>query len=150
MHNYCVYILKCADDSYYAGVTNDLERRILEHQSGINPDSYTHSRRPVEMVFHREFKYIDQAIAFEKQIKGWSRKKKEAIIAGNWDLLRPLAKCLNKTSHENYAKAVVSRPAAEDSQLPLVSLSGAEDTRASQLPLVSLSGAEDSPDTPTP
>ncbi|GHB55077.1 GIY-YIG nuclease family protein [Persicitalea jodogahamensis] len=110
MHRYFVYILKCADDSYYTGVTNDLDRRLIEHQSGHNPDSYTHSRRPVEIVFNREFKYIDQAIAFEKQVKGWSRKKKEAIIQDNWDLLHPLAECLNNTSHKKYGTGVSARP----------------------------------------
>jgi putative endonuclease len=95
---YTVYILKCADDSYYTGVTNALDRRLAEHNSGANPESYTSSRLPVELVFLYEFKYVNDAIAFEKQVKGWSRKKKEAIIGGNWEALRELAECMNKTT----------------------------------------------------
>ncbi|SKC15074.1 GIY-YIG nuclease family protein [Dyadobacter psychrophilus] len=80
--NLLVYILKCSDESYYTGVTNCLERRLAEHTSGRKETSYTYSRRPVELVFSRKFKYVNDAIAFEKQVKGWSRKKKEAIING--------------------------------------------------------------------
>jgi len=91
MNQYFVYILLCADNSYYTGVTNDMERRIDEHESGLNPESYTHERRPVKLVFCERFTEITQAIAFEKQIKGWTRKKKEAIINGNWELLPALS-----------------------------------------------------------
>lgn len=82
-----VYILKCADNSYYTGVTDDMERRLEEHQSGKNLSSYTSSKLPVELVFVQRFKDPNQAIAFEKQIKGWSRRKKEALINGDFDLL---------------------------------------------------------------
>ncbi len=82
-HNYFVYILRCADGSYYIGVTNDVDRRLAEHQGGLNLGSYTHQRRPVELVLVEWFQHIDQAIAREKQLKGWSRKKKEALIAGD-------------------------------------------------------------------
>lgn len=99
--HFYVYILKCADNSYYTGVTNNLELRIKQHNIGLNPSSYTYSRRPVELVFMNEFKYIDQAIAFEKQIKGWSRRKKEAIIQNEWGELKELASCKNETSHLN-------------------------------------------------
>ncbi|WP_407484398.1 GIY-YIG nuclease family protein [Elizabethkingia meningoseptica] len=92
MKTYYVYIVKCSDNSYYTGVTNDLDKRINEHNNGYNPESYTYLRRPVELVFHYEFNDINQAIAFEKQIKGWSRKKKEAIINDDWDLLPELSK----------------------------------------------------------
>ncbi|WP_336665037.1 GIY-YIG nuclease family protein [Elizabethkingia meningoseptica] len=92
MKTYYVYIVKCSDNSYYTGVTNDLDKRINEHNSGYNPESYTYLRRPVELVFHYESNDINQAIAFEKQIKGWSRKKKEAIINDDWDLLPELSK----------------------------------------------------------
>ena len=97
-HRYYVYILKCADGSYYTGVTNDIELRFKQHNSGVNQGSYTYSRRPVELVFLNEFKYIDQAIAFEKQVKGWSRKKKEAIIKKSWEELKVLSICRNETS----------------------------------------------------
>ena len=104
MESYSVYILKCSDDSYYTGVTNDIERRIFEHNSGENKGSYTHSRRPVMLVFHYQFNNINDAIAIEKQIKGWTRKKKEALMKEDWHGLKVLAKCLNDTHHKNLKK----------------------------------------------
>ena len=91
MKQYFVYILLCSDNSYYTGVTNNLERRIYEHANGIDPKSYTFKRRPVGLVFQESFNNIMQAIAFEKQIKGWRRAKKEAIINGDWHLLPELS-----------------------------------------------------------
>ena len=84
--------MKCSDNSYYTGVTNDLCRRINEHNGGINPTCYTYNRRPVHLVFSSEFIDVNLAILFEKQLKGWSRKKKEAITTGNWDFLPELSK----------------------------------------------------------
>ena len=104
MKSYYVYILKCSDNSYYTGVTNDMDRRLLEHEKGIAADSYTSTRRPVELVFAERFNDIWQAVAFEKQVKGWSRKKKEAIIKDNWDALPKLAQCNNDTNHANYER----------------------------------------------
>ena len=92
MKRYYVYILLCTDNTYYTGVTNDLETRFLYHQNGQNPNSYTYHRRPVEIVFYTQFDNINQAIAFEKQLKGWSRAKKEAVINGEWEKLPNLAK----------------------------------------------------------
>ena len=91
-----VYILECSDGSYYTGVTNNAEKRLVEHNTGIARDSYTSNRRPVKMVFCHLFNSPLQAIAFEKQLKGWSRKKKKAVIDGKWELLPELAK--NKTA----------------------------------------------------
>lgn len=88
-----VYILKCSDDSFYVGLTNDLELRLAQHSSGINSESYTASRLPIEIKYYSEFRYIDQAIAFEKKIKGWSRKKKQALIEENWDEIVKLSAC---------------------------------------------------------
>ena len=90
--HYHVYILQCSDGSYYTGVTNNIERRLIEHQSGENKGCYTYRRRPVKLVFNYVFNDVNQAIAFEKQVKGWSRIKKEAIINGNWELLPELSK----------------------------------------------------------
>ncbi|MCF2489848.1 GIY-YIG nuclease family protein [Dyadobacter sp. CY347] len=101
MKIYYVYILKCCDASYYTGVTNCLERRFAEHVNGRNEICYTFTRRPVELVFFREFRYVNDAIAFEKQVKGWSRKKKEAVIIRDWEGLRPLAECHNGTHSRN-------------------------------------------------
>lgn len=102
MKQYYVYIVKCSDNSYYTGVTSDLQNRILKHQSAEYPESYTHTRRPVELVFCREFNNIEDAISFEKQVKGWSRKKKEAIINDQWELLPQLSICQNKSHSKNY------------------------------------------------
>ena len=74
-----VYILKCSDDSYYTGSTIDLERRLFEHKNGIG-EIHTKTRLPVELVYFEEFARIDEAFYREKQIQGWSRKKKEALI----------------------------------------------------------------------
>ncbi len=86
-----VYILRCADGSYYTGHTANLEKRIAEHQSGEGSE-WTKRRRPVELVFAQEMPDRDSAFLAERQIKGWSRAKKEALIAEQWDLLRWLAK----------------------------------------------------------
>jgi putative endonuclease len=72
-----------------------------EHENGRNPQCYTFNRRPVQLVFQQDFHFVQQAIAFEKQVKGWSRKKKEALIAGEIDLLLILATCTNESHHSN-------------------------------------------------
>ncbi|UAY50663.1 GIY-YIG nuclease family protein [Ferruginibacter albus] len=77
---YCVYIVECIDGSYYTGVTNNIERRLWEHNNEENKLSYTYSRRPVVLKYCDRFVNIKEAIAWEKQIKGWSRKKKEALF----------------------------------------------------------------------
>lgn len=77
-----VYILHCADNSYYTGHTGNLERRIGEHQSGLS-DSCTSGRLPVELVFSQECSTRIEALSAERQIRGWSRKKKEAMIRGD-------------------------------------------------------------------
>ncbi len=74
-----VYILKCRDRSYYTGHTDDLEKRLSEHRSGI-VDCYTFKRRPVELVYFQEFGTRDESFDAERRIKGWSRKKKGALI----------------------------------------------------------------------
>lgn len=83
-HHYWVYILRCNDGSYYTGVTNSLERRLYEHNQGVDEKCYTYHKRPVEIVFTEYTNDINAAIEREKQIKGWSRKKKEALIKSNW------------------------------------------------------------------
>jgi len=87
-----VYILHCADGSYYVGSTNNLERRLAEHQSGYYKGSYTHARRPVELVWSADFATHDEAFQRERQIKGWSRAKKEALIRGDWDGIHQIVK----------------------------------------------------------
>src|SRR5215207_1057637 len=88
-----VYILRCADDSYYVGSATgeDLTKRIAEHQTGAYP-GYTSTRRPVRLIWSEHFDRITDAIAVERQLKGWSRAKKEALIRGNWEQLKLLSK----------------------------------------------------------
>ena len=82
-----VCILRCADGSYYVGSTRTaLETRVGQHNAGTY-DDYTKSRRPVVLVWNQEFQQITDAIAIERRIKGWSRAKKEALIAGDFDTL---------------------------------------------------------------
>ena len=87
-----VYILKCSDNSYYTGVTSNLDKRLVEHHTGIHAESYTFKRRPVSLVFYATFTDINLAIAYEKQIKKWSRAKKEALISNRFEALPNLAK----------------------------------------------------------
>jgi putative endonuclease len=87
-----LYILRCADGSYYVGTTRDnLEKRINEHQAGAF-DGYTAYRRPVTLMFHEVFEHIEDAVSAGPQIKGWRREKKEALIRGDDAALRSLAR----------------------------------------------------------
>ena len=83
-HQYFVYIVECNDGSYYTGVTNDVENRVWEHNEGIHPNSFTYKRRPVVLRYYMRFTDINDAIDFEKQVKGWNRKKKEALFREDW------------------------------------------------------------------
>ena len=97
MITYYVYILKCSDDTYYTGITSNLDKRLNDHNSGIYRDSYTSSRRPLILEFYAEFTNVEIAIEWEKKIKGWSRRKKQALIEGDYELLIRLAKkCFQK------------------------------------------------------
>ena len=98
MRSFWVYILLCNDRSFYTGVTDNLELRLAEHKEGIDIHSYTWQRRPIQLVYSNEFGSINDAIRWEKQIKGWSRKKKRALIDGDWDRIKVLAK--NKKNRE--------------------------------------------------
>lgn len=86
-----MYILKCSDDSYYTGSTIDLERRLKQHQTGEGAN-HTKKNLPVKLVYYEEYQRIDTAFYREKQIQGWSRKKKEALINGKQYLLPEYAK----------------------------------------------------------
>jgi putative endonuclease len=68
----------------------NVQRRFDEHCSGYNPTAYTHSRRPLRLVYVGEFQWVSEAIDFEKQLKGWSHKKKRAFADGDWSLLKRL------------------------------------------------------------
>jgi predicted GIY-YIG superfamily endonuclease len=93
-----VYILKCADGSYYTGHTDNLETRVGEHETGVIAGCYTHTRRPVTLVFSQSCATREEALAAERQIKGWSRAKKEAMIAGNWAEVSRLARSRARSS----------------------------------------------------
>ena len=85
-----MYILECADGSYYTGSTRDLERRVNQHQKGEGA-KYTRKKLPLKLVYMEEFSRIDEAYYREKQVQGWSRKKKQALISGDFDKLPGLA-----------------------------------------------------------
>ena len=85
-----MYILLCADGSYYTGSTIDLERRLEQHQNGEGAN-HTKKHLPVSLLYYEEYLRIDTAFYREKQVQGWSRKKKEALIEGKSNLLPELA-----------------------------------------------------------
>ena len=88
---YVVYMVRCADDSFYVGLTNNVDIRVWEHNEGFNEDSYTFKRRPVTLVHASHFGDIRQAFRWERQLKGWSRAKKEALIRGDYEQIHVLA-----------------------------------------------------------
>ncbi|RBW59566.1 GIY-YIG nuclease family protein [Tenacibaculum sp. E3R01] len=92
MKIYYVYILKCSDETYYTGITSDLEKRIFEHKEGKHSESYTYKRRPIKLMFYAEFSEVSFAIKTEKKIKKWSKAKKEALINNEFEKLPNLAK----------------------------------------------------------
>lgn len=85
-----VYILKCSNGTYYTGSTTDLSKRIAQHQAGEGAN-HTKKYLPVELIYYEEYPRIDEAFYREKQIQGWNRKKKEALINGQLDTLPRLA-----------------------------------------------------------
>lgn len=98
MTMYSVYILECADQSYYIGVTSNVEKRFEEHQQKVDPSCYTATRLPVTLKYAEQFQHVYEAIQREKQLKGWSRKKKEALIQANWNELKKLSKSYSHAS----------------------------------------------------
>lgn len=98
-----MYILECADGSYYTGSTNNLKLRLAQHQAGEGAN-HTKKRLPVKLVYFEEYPRVDQAFYREKQVQGWSRKKKEALIYGKFEDLHALAECTNSTHYKNFKK----------------------------------------------
>ncbi|MBR6491907.1 MAG: GIY-YIG nuclease family protein [Bacteroidales bacterium] len=86
-----MYILLCNDGSYYTGSTTDLEHRLEQHFAGEGAN-YTKKHPPVKLLYYEEFDRIDEAFFREKQVQGWSRKKKEALISGNYEKLPELSR----------------------------------------------------------
>jgi predicted GIY-YIG superfamily endonuclease len=89
--SFYAYLLRCSDGSYYAGHTDDLEHRFAQHQGGVL-GGYTAKRRPVMLVWSDSFQTREDAFACERKLKGWSRAKKEALIAGDWVRVSELAR----------------------------------------------------------
>ena len=88
-----IYILLCSDGSYYTGITRrSVEERVSEHARGLIPGCYSFTRRPLKLVFSEPYERIDEAVAAERRIKGWSRAKKEAYMRGDFASLVRLAK----------------------------------------------------------
>ena len=89
-----VYILHCADGSYYTGLTNheDPQSRVWEHNNRVHPDAYTARRLPVTLAYAEFYESLTDAIAAERRIKGWSRAKKQAMMKGDWESLVRLSK----------------------------------------------------------
>jgi predicted GIY-YIG superfamily endonuclease len=85
-------MLLCKDGSYYVGVTSEIDIRVAKHELGLDRRAYTYRRRPVRLVHAEVFSSPDEAIQAEKRLKGWSRAKKDALIRGDWDAMRRLAR----------------------------------------------------------
>jgi putative endonuclease len=100
MKYFYIYILECSDNTFYTGITNNVDRRFNEHQSGINDECYTFKRRPLKLVFSQIYYSFEEAERWEKKIKKWSQKKKRALINGNFDVLCELSVCKNKTNYK--------------------------------------------------
>jgi putative endonuclease len=94
-----LYILECSDGSYYTGSTIDIQKRILEHKVGRGAN-YTRKRLPIKLVYLEEFQRIDNAFYREKQIQGWSRLKKEALISQKYQELKNLSECKNNSHYK--------------------------------------------------
>lgn len=112
-----VYIIQCADDSFYTGMTNWLERRMKEHHEGSDDTKYTAQRLPLKLVYYEWHQYVFNAIRREKQIKNWSRAKKIALINGDFEELKKLSRCNNHASHSNCPDNKVRRIASNSDSL---------------------------------
>ena len=106
---YAIYILKCSDGTYYTGLTNDLDARVHEHQTGAHPESYTFGRRPVKLVWSIITESYQEAFQWEHRIKGWSRSKKEALIRGDIEGIHEIVKSERKRREKNRLKSEHSR-----------------------------------------
>ncbi len=95
-----MYILECSDGSYYTGSTKDLQARFTQHQNGLGA-SHTRKRLPVRLVYTEAYSMVKFAYHREKQVQGWGRKKKKALIEGLLDNLPELAKCKNISHYKN-------------------------------------------------
>lgn len=88
---FTTYMLRCANGQYYVGSTDNMALRMQEHETGLKGALFSKAHRPVTLVFTQEFATREEAYAREKQLKGWSRAKKEALIAGDYNTLHKLS-----------------------------------------------------------
>ncbi len=114
MKPFFVYLLECADGSYYVGHTDDLARRMAQHDAG-EIEGYTHERRPVRLMWSQETATREEALAAEMRLKGWSRAKKRALIAGDWGRVSELARSGSQAVREGLRQA---QPERENSARP--------------------------------
>lgn len=98
-----MYILECSGGSYYVGSTKNLELRLAQHKAGEGAN-HTKKRLPIKLVYCEEYDRIDFAFYREKQVQGWNRKKKEALIEGIPEKLKEFAECMNVTHCKNLGK----------------------------------------------
>jgi len=92
MKEFYIYILECSDGSYYTGHTDDVDSRVSAHKLGLFTNCYRYTRRPIKVLYVAQFSTRDDAFRAERQIKGWSRKKKRALINGDLQVLKYLSK----------------------------------------------------------
>jgi putative endonuclease len=102
-----MYILECADGSFYTGSTKNLPRRLWQHQNGLGAN-HTKKRLPVKLVYAEAFDHVADAFCREKQVQGWSRSKKLALIHSDWNKLPLLAECQNASHHQYYESEIES------------------------------------------
>ncbi len=128
--SFYAYMLRCADGSYYAGHTDDLDARMAAHQSGLMP-GYTSKRIPVQLAWSQEFAERDHAFAAERQIKGWSRPKKEALIRGDWEAIQLLSrKLFLRPSFDTPLSAATQDERFAGNPEPLILSSGPSEAKA--------------------
>ena len=122
-----MYILLCNDGSYYTGSTSNLHKRIKQHFAG---DGANHTKKhpPVKLLYYEEFSRIDDAFYREKQVQGWSRKKKEALINGEYEKLPELSKSYSKRSVVPSTSSGTTAPVAESVEATVTS-SGTDSTK---------------------
>ena len=103
-------MLVCADASYYVGMTASLEKRLAEHEAGIDPHAYTYSRRPIKFVWSQAFDTEHEAFLAERQLKGWSRAKKQALSKGDWNAIHQIVKAERKRRERSKTKSSLKKP----------------------------------------
>ena len=103
-----MYILTCSNGAYYTGSTKYLEKRLLQHQNGVGAN-FTRKHRPVELVYFEEFPNVAEAFYREKQVQGWTHKKKKALIERSYCDLKRFAECMNESHSSHFGSAQCSQ-----------------------------------------